>query len=368
MNISTFKAVFPKVDLITSPGSFFSNIKYQYLEYRNSGFYTESKKEGFFIYQIKTSVSKHTGLLCTTAVDELRTGGILKHEQTLAAKEQQMMHLLLQRKALVKPVLLGYRPVDKLIDYLKYLSKTNKPDIKVFFKNDKEEHLIWKVYKKQDVEKISNSFSKLKRAYIGDGHHRTTTVALLNASEDLGEDAIKYSHLLTGYFPFSELLIYDFNRVVDITDVMPSSKFMAQLSKYFKIKELKKRKKPETKHMITFYVDNVWYEMIWKDKFISKKKDNNVVLDSALINKHIFDKLLGIRDVRVDMRIKYYGGTESLDKIEKQANKYHVGIGICIYPVSDEELTNMADKNQTLPPKSTWFLPRLKSGIIAKDL
>jgi len=366
MNIKPFKGVFPKVDLITSPGSFFSNIKYQYLEYRNSGFYNQSKKDGYFIYKIKNEYGTHTGLLCTTSVSDLRKGAILKHEKTLAAKEQQMMHLLLQRKALVKPVLLGYNPIDKITDYLKYLAKTNKPDIRVVFKSSNEEHLIWKVYDKDDVSKISKSFSKLKKAYIGDGHHRTTTIALLNSSEDLGAEAEKYSELLTGYFPFSELKIFDFNRVVDITDIMPSSQFMAELAKYFNIKMLSSAKKPTQKHVVTCYIDNNWYELNWKKKYLKTTED--FVLDTALINKFIFGKILNITDVRVDMRIKYYGGTEPLSKVVKQSNKYHVGVGICIYPVSSEELTSIADKNETLPPKSTWFMPRLKSGIIAKDL
>ena len=367
MNIKPFKGVFPKVDLITSPGSFFSNIKYQYIEYRNSGFYTPTKKQGYFIYRIKTEGRSHTGLLCTTAVTDLKKNAILKHEQTLAAKEQQMMHLLLQRRALVKPVLLGYNPVDDLPEYLKYLAKANKPDIKVNFKSAKEQHLIWKIYDKGDIARINASFKKLKRAYIGDGHHRTTTIALLNDSEDLGKEAQKYSHLLTGYFPFKELDICDFNRVVDITDIMPSSLFMAKLSELFKIKNLKKKRKPLSKHTVTFFIDNEWYEMKWRSKFLDTKK-NKHVLDADLINKFVFGDILNISDVRLDMRIKYFGGTEPLEKIEKQTKKYHFGVGICIYPVTTEELTAIADKNETLPPKSTWFLPRLKSGIIAKDL
>jgi len=368
MNIKPFKGVFPKVDLITSPGSFFANIKYQYIEYRNSGFYTPTDKEGFFIYRVNTKHSSHTGLLCTAPVSHIKKGLILKHEQTLAAKEQQMMHLLLQRKALVKPVLLGYNPVDDLSEYLKYLTKSRKEDIKVEFKGAKETHRIWKVYNEESVKKIQKSFKKIKRSYIGDGHHRTTTVALLNASDDLGKEAEKYSQLLTAFFPFNELIIGDFNRVVDITDIMPTSNFMAHLSEFFKIRPLKKKRKPKTKHEVTFLIDSKWYEMTWKNKYLVKKKKSDFILDADLINRLVFESTLGISDVRKDMRIKYYGGNESLEKLERQASKFHAGVGICIYPVTAEELTSIADKGETLPPKSTWFLPRLKSGIIAKDL
>ncbi|RZW41205.1 MAG: DUF1015 family protein, partial [Flavobacteriaceae bacterium] len=128
----------------------------------------------------------------------------------------------------------------------------------------------------------------------------------------------------------------------------------------------KKPRKPKSKHEVTFYIENQWYAMTWKSKFTNKKK--KVILDAALINKYIFKKILGIEDVRLDTRIKYYGGTEPIEKIIKQSQKYQRGVGLCIYPISIDELTHVADKQETLPPKSTWFVPRLKSGIIAKDL
>lgn len=367
MKIIPFKAAFPKVELITSPDSFFSNIKYQYREYRKSGFYQDSEDAGLYVYQIINAYGKHTGLICNTDVSDLKKGFVLKHEKTLASKEQQMMHLILQRKALVKPVLLGYNPIDKIQAYLKSITKKSKPFVEIKFE-DGTVHMIWNVEKLEAISKIVKSFSKLKSAYIGDGHHRTTTVALLSASKNLGSDAKKYSQLLTAYFPFKELKIFDFNRVVDITDVMPSSRFMALLSTYFDITPLKKAQKPTSKHMLTFFIDSIWYKMKWKKKYIDVKNKSQIILDSALINKYIFGKILGINDVRIDSRIKYFGGTSPMRKLIKQAQKYGVGVGICIFPVDAKELTTIADQKKTLPPKSTWFEPRLVSGIVTKDL
>lgn len=368
MNIKPFKPVAPKVDLITSPKSFFASIKYQYREYRNSGVYNIGAKEGYFIYQIKTEFGTHTGLLCMTSVEDLRKSKILKHEKTLAAKEQQMMHLLMQRKALVKPVLLGYRPIDDLHSSFEKIIKNKKPRIHVVYDNKEEEHLIWTIYDEGMIQKIQKSFNKLKKAYIGDGHHRTTTVSMLNSSKDLGPDSKKYSHLFTAYFPFNQLKICDFNRVVDISEIMTSSRFIAGLSRYFDIKEIEGPQKPKVKHEVTFLIDDFWYSMKWKKKFITKKETSNVILDAALINKYIFEKLLGIVDIRTDTRIKYYGGTEPIEKLIRQTKKFNLGVGLCIYPVSVDELTSIADEHKTLPPKSTFFIPRLRSGIMAKDL
>jgi len=368
MDVKPFKAVFPKVDLITSPKSFFASIKYQYREYRASGVYSMTEGEGFYIYQIITEFGTHTGIICATAVEELNQNNIRPHEGTLAVKEQQMMHLLLKRKALVKPVLLGYYPVDNLHELIIERTKVQKPLVEIIFDNKEEEHRLWAINDEAFKNRILDSFAKLNRAYIGDGHHRSTTVSLLNSSKDLGADAEQYKNLLTAYFPFDQLNIWDFNRVVDIGDIMSSSAFVARLSKYFRIKSIKSARKPKSKHELSFLIDGQWYMMKWKKKYLKKTDEAGVVLDSALINEYVFNKILGIEDVRSDTRIKYYGGTDPMYKLIRQTKKFKNGVGLCIYPVTIEELTTVADNNMTLPPKSTWFLPRLKSGIIAKDL
>ncbi len=368
MNVSAFKAVYPKVDLITSPSSFFASIKYQYREYSSSGVYSKTNGEGYYIYRIKTQFGHHTGVICATAVDDFNNKKILPHERTLAMKEQQMMHLLLKRKALVKPVLLGYYPIDDLHLKINRHIQNLEPMVHVIFDKVEEEHTIWSVHDNAFMSEIHDSLSKLNTAYIGDGHHRTTTISLLNASTELGNEAEKYKNLLTVYFPFSQLNIWDFNRVVDISEIMSSSFFMAKLSKYFRIKPIRKFRKPEVKHELVLCIDEKWYSMKWKSKYTSVTDNTGVLLDSDLINKSVFQEILKIEDVRSDTRIKYFGGTEPLDKIKRHMKKFKNGVALFIYPVAIEELTLVADQNQTLPPKSTWFLPRLKSGIIAKEL
>jgi len=367
MNITPFKASYPRVELITSPSSFFSNIKFHYNEYRDNGIFKELGEDGYYVYRIKNGKTSQTGLLTMTDVKELKRHKILKHEKTLAAKEQQMMHLLLQRKALVKPVLLGYKPI-KAVSNIIAKATSGKALLDITFESENESHEIWVINDPKEVELITKSFGKLNKAYIGDGHHRSTTMRLLSNSKELGKEAKRFKNLYTAYFPFDELKIWDYNRVVNIAEIMSLPEFIVELSRYFDIKPLPAASKPKKKHQVTFFIDAKWYEMTWKKKYVVKKSKNKVVLDSALINKYLFEQILGIKDVRDDTRIKYYGGTLPLSRIEASSQKKEKGIGICIYPVSVKELTTIADQKQTLPPKSTWFLPRLKSGIVAKNL
>lgn len=367
MNIKPFSAVYPKVELITSPESFFSNIKFQYREYRANGIYNELEEPSFYVYQITSEDNTHLGILTMTDVEELFNDKILKHEKTLASKEQHMMHLILKRKALVKPILLGYKPL-KSIDVILNKIKKRKPLLTVSTEGGSEIHSLWAVKDQKNIQALEAGFSKVKKAYVGDGHHRTTTVALLSKSKELGEEANKYKQLFTAYFGFDQLQICDYNRVFDISEIISLPEFIIELSAYFDIKKQDKAGKPKKKHQISIYIAGLWYMMTWKAEYLSKAKSMPVLLDSALINKHLFNKILSIEDVRVDSRITYFAGTKSLDKLASQADKRDQGIAICIYPVTIKELTAIADKKQILPPKSTWFLPRLKSGLLAKDL
>lgn len=367
MNISPFLASYPREELITSPASFFSSMKYNYSEYRDNGIFKDYDRVGYFVYRITIRGQKHTGLLTMTDVKELKNKRVLKHEKTLAAKEQQMMHRILQTKALVKPVLLTYKPVKAVDAIISKITK-KKPLVDIYFELDDESHQIWPIDDSKVVASVTEAFSKVNTAYIGDGHHRSTTIQLLSNTKELGKEAKKFKNLYTAYFPYSQVMICDYNRVVDISEITTLPEFIILLSEYFDMEPLGQAAKPKKKHQVTFFIDNKWYLMKWKKKYLEKTGKQKVLLDSALINKHIFEEILGIADVRDDTRIKYFGGTLPLKKIEMSSQKRHIGIGICIYPVTVKELTTIADQNQTLPPKSTWFLPRLKSGVLTKNL
>ena len=268
------------------------------------------------------------------------------------------MHLFMQRHALVKPVLLGHEPIKGIEQDLKSTIKNKNPVVKVVFPD--EEHLLWAITDDKDIKHIISLAQKINRAYICDGHHRSSTVLLLNSSKDLGEDAHKYDQLLTAYFPLTELVISDYNRVVNISSIMPASRFIAHLSKYFKIQLIRKGVRPQKKHEVSFFIDGHWYLMKWKKAYLTQNIKSHVLLDAALINYYIFEKILKIKDIRTDTRISYYSGENVIRKIERNANDKKCGIGICIYPVAVSELTKTADKGSDLTTKKHLVRSKIK--------
>jgi len=368
MNIYPFQAIFPKEDLITSADSFFGSMKYQFTEYYKTGFFDKSPQEALYLYQITHNGTKNLGLVAATDIKDFTTDKVLKHEKTLAAKEQNMMQLMLQRNALIKPVLLAYKSNKLVVDALKKARGRKKPILSIEFENEKTEHKIWKLSDADTVESIKKLFKrKIPKAYIADGHHRSSTSAILYESENIENAEAKFGKLLTIYFPMNELEIWDYNRVVEVFNTVDMPVFLTKLSKYCKIKTLKKGRKPKDKFEMTMYMSNYWFSLKWKQKVFKKYAKQKILLDSELFNTNIMGDILGVADVRESKKIKYFSGKEGTAALEEEVNKHKEKVAFFIYPVLAEELLQIADQKKTLPPKSTWFEPRIKNGIIAKE-
>jgi len=368
MNIFPFQAIFPKEDLITSADSFFGSMKFQFNEYYKSGFFDKSPQEALYLYQIIYNGTKNLGLIATTDLKDFTTNKVLKHEKTLAAKEQNMMQLMLQRNALIKPVLLAYKSNKLVSDQLKKTVRRKKPILQLEFESEKTEHKIWKVTDPDDVEKIKKLFKqKIPKAYIADGHHRSSTSKILYESKNIENAKVKFGKVLTIYFPFDELEIWDYNRVVEVFNNIEMPVFLTALSKYCKIKALKKGRKPKKKYEMTMYMKNYWFSLKWKRKVLNAYAKQKVLLDSELFNTKIMGEILKVEDVRESKKIKYFSGKEGLKSLEDEVNKNQDKVAFFIYPVLEEELIQIADQKKTLPPKSTWFEPRMKNGLISKE-
>lgn len=365
MRILPFQAMYPDMDLIASAESFFDTVKNQFNEYEDSGFFKKTAEEAIYIYQIKTSKRIHTGIICCVDIEDFINGKILKHENTLASKEQSMMHLMLQRKANVKPVLLTY-DVNKEIHkwMLEHSIKSNK-FYSVRFKELKELHTFWKISDGNKIQKIKKIFDKkLNQVYIADGHHRCTTSALLHSRKKGKVKKFDFSKLLCAFFSRDELEIHDYNRIVELEPDQSYLLIMAEMTKYFHVSVMRKGAKPNTKHEIVMYMDNHWFSLRWKEAILHAAKDEMVILDADLLNKYILNGILGIKDVRSDSRVKYVSGTLGVKGIVQKAAKLEQFISFIIYPVAFEELKEVADNYKTLPPKSTWFEPRIKNGML----
>lgn len=369
MQLIPFQAVYPDVKLIASPEAFFSTVKNQFRDYVKSGFFQTSSDKSLYVYQIISPRGSYTGLITCTNIDDFITEKVLKHENTLAAKEQQMVHVVLQNKALVKPILLAYPSVIEIDTIIAETTKSEKPFFVVNFKETLEKHTIWAINDSKKIADLTFHFKhKVKNSYIADGHHRVATmISLYNTKNHIYEKQ-SLKNVLTVYIPFQDLQVYDYNRVLDIFNDISAIDFIVSLSKFCTIKKLDTRRKAKKKHEMTFLIADQWYSVKWKKKILNKYKKQNTLLDVALLNKYVLKGICNMTNIREDDRIKYINGVSGLSSIEKEVSKSDTKLGICLYPITKSELITIADNKKTLPPKSTWFEPRIKNGMIVNNL
>ncbi|RMG80895.1 MAG: DUF1015 domain-containing protein [Bacteroidetes bacterium] len=368
MNLKPFQAVFPNPEYITSADHFMSTVKTDYNEYVASGFFEKSSREGFYVYQIQHFDKKYTGLVACVDIRDYLDGKILKHEHTLATKEQEQIHLLLRRNAQVKPILLTHPPKKDIAGLLKSEIAGRTPTLEIFFEKENQIHRFWQVSEGGRIEEIQLLFrSQVPRSYIADGHHRSAATARMFERAKDPDLAGRFDVLLAAFFATSELEILDFNRVIEGLNLVSPTRFMAELSRLFEIEPLSAPEKPAQKHEITLFINKEWYKLRWRESVLREESDKPVLLDVSLLNEKVLRDILGIEDVRTDARVKYVEGTKGAEGLTDKAIKNEFRVGFWLYPVAMEDFLKIADLGKTLPPKSTWFEPRIKNGLVVKE-
>ena len=366
MNIQPFKAIYPNLTLVTSPDSFFGSMKHNYPEFIKSGFFHKSAQDAIYVYQISSKGHSYRSIIAINDIKDIKSRKILKHEETLASKEQSMMQLILQRKAMIKPVLLAYEGDKEINVLLSKIVDSKKAFFELVFDDTGETHTIYAITDSKKVRKLQNLFkNNVKKCYIADGHHRVSTAMILSKGNHLRKNQLK--SLLSVYFPFEELEVYDYNRSIQLQDEESEVALMAKLSQVFNIKETKPSK-PKRKHQLTMLLGKLWYRMTWKRKILNKYKKQGLVLDTDLLNKYVLNEIMTIEDIRTNVRVKYVAGTLGIDGVVALSQEDHHRVGFCLYPVTKNELKYMADNGLHMPPKSTWFEPRIKNGLIVQEI
>lgn len=370
MKVRSFQAVYGDLSMIASPQSFYDTVKEEFLEYKKSDFFRKHEKDAFYVYEIQRPERSHLGIIACVDIQDFEKGKILKHEQTLAEKEQKMMNLMLQRRAMIKPVLLTYPRQEDLYDILKHTSQHQKPIHEVYFENSGERHRIWAISEEKTVKQIERIFSaQIPVSYIADGHHRCSTTLYIHKSfKKKKRKELAFDRLLSVFFDFEELSILDYNRIVDAFEDISPVEFMARLSAFFDIQVLSVAAKPAQKHEITLCIGKEWYSLRWKQAVLDAEEKTPALLDADLLNKHVFQTILGVKDVRTDSRIDYVEGAKDLDYFQHKVQKKPSTAGFCLYPVALEEVCHIAEAGKSMPPKSTWFEPRIKNGMLIYEL
>ncbi len=368
MNIAPFRAYYPNLALIEEPDTFFATVKYNFADYREQGLFHRAEKESFYICEIRGQDLVRTGLFVGVDIEEYLSGRIIPHEETITENEARITDLLMQRQAMIKPVLLTYPPQEKIDALIHRLKKSTKPMFRITFAREKQEHIIYQVSANAEIKRIRELFSQtLYKAYIADGHHRCSSSASLYTSlRHVPEKAESYRYLLCAFFAFDQLTIHDYNRVVDITGGMSPTAFLARLSEVCQIRHLRKPRKPAAKHDMALYLNQEWFLMRWKKSVLKKYRKETVVLDAEILNREVLGRILRISDVRNDDRLSYVDGIAGIRGVADKTGKGNYRIGFVLYPVTMEELTITGDAGETLPPKTTWFEPRVKNGVISR--
>lgn len=366
MKIHSFQAIYPNVDLIASPDSFFATVREDYLQYLQNGFFQQSGESAYYILEIITPDRVSSGLVVALDIADYTKGKIVRHEQTIASSEQVMLKVILQRGAMVKPVLLAHPEIKEIAKEIQRLKKKKKPILALSTTLGDHKYNLYMVNQKDGAEIAGLYKSLVPKVYIADGHHRcSTSEKLIKLQGDKkGKD---YSLILAALFPFDQLEILDYNRVIELPYHLKLTKFMAQVSHVALMKHLDTPMKPQRKNDLTMCVQDEWYQLTWKEAVLKKYKKEPVVLDAHVFDKEILENILGIKNIRTDNRVDYISGDLGVEKVEEKARESDHHVGFCVYPVQFNELVKVSDSGGTLPPKSTWFEPRMINGLVVKS-
>jgi uncharacterized protein (DUF1015 family) len=369
MRIIPFRAHYPNLDFITSPDSFFESVRDEYSDHLANGFFHPTAAEGLYLYQIEGRGRRYTGLIAMIDIQDYLDGRIRKHEQTLTEKEQLQIQLLMKRNAIIKPILLGYQRVDAIEEWLEKQCEARPPSMEVVFEKWGETHRIWQMADAASLKYAQELFSRLvSHTYIADGHHRATIAAILHQRMSGQPEGNKYNRLMCALFGSDQLEILDFNRVIDGLRELSPTHFMARLGGLFKVKILKGPAPPRRKHEIILFFNREWYRLRWRRSVLNSYREHEVILDTMLLNEKVLRDVLGITDIRNDARIQYVEGPLRVEGVRQRTLLSEYNIGFCLYPVQWNELTRLVDAGEVLPPKSTWFEPRMKNGLVVYTL
>jgi uncharacterized protein (DUF1015 family) len=365
MKIYPFKAIYPHSKKIASSDSFFSSVRDDYNKYYDKGYFEKADEKAYYILEIKQGNKVHSGLVATLDVTDYSKGRIVRHEQTIESSEQEMLKILLSRGAMVKPVLLCHPEQKEIVRELQKLKRKKDRLKTISASSGKNEYILYQIPEEEGADLAKLYDTLVPKVYIADGHHRCSTGEKLLAT--YGDDKHRdYSLLLTALFSFDQLDILDYNRIVQLPESLSLPKFIAQLSELADIQALSRAAKPERKHDVTLCINREWFLLTWKKETLEKYNHLPAILDADVLNKEILEKLLDIEDVRSDDRVEYISGDLGSEKVEEKTMQSDHHAGFCIFPVSFDELVTISDSGGTLPPKSTWFEPRMINGFVVK--
>ncbi len=326
-----------------------------------------------YIYKLTMNGREQVGLVCCTSVDEYLEGKIKKHELTRKDKEEDRTRHVDITNANTGPIFLTYKHDDKIVSAIGAWMNSNAP-VYDFVSEDGIGHEVWVINKSETIAELTKAFGEVECLYIADGHHRNASsvnVALKRRAEQTsGTDASEAEHnfTLSVIFPDNHLHIMDYNRLVKDLNGMTENAFIERISEDFIVEAATDCVKPAMKSTFGMYLrQKGWYLLTAKPHLLNNQNPVDA-LDVSVLQDALLKPVLNIGDVRVDKRIDFVGGIRGLEELQRRVDSGEMAVAFSMYPTSMDELMNIADAGQIMPPKSTWFEPKLRSGLFIHSL
>jgi len=354
-------AVSPFDDLVYETGS--KNLN-RFIE---NGILEQDPEDTFYLYKQIMGEHEQIGLVAVASIDAYEEGLIKKHELTRPQKEDDRVNHMKALGAQVGPVFLTYR-ADEKIDQIVNEEIANTPEYD-FVAVDNTRHIFWKIEDRVVISALEEAFLKVDSLYVADGHHRSAAASRVRDAyseanpEHKGDE--NYNWFLVVVFPDRQMQILDYNRVVKDLNGLECATFIDQVGERFELRKLETSecKKPDREHQFSLYIDGQWFMATAKGSFINQS-DPVKNLDVSILQEQLLEPILGISDPRRDERLDFIGGIRGVEELERRVDSGEWALAIALYPTSISSLMAIADANEVMPPKSTWFEPKLKSGLI----
>ena len=333
------------------------------------GLLSQEDKPCYYAYRLIMDGHSQTGLVAGASVADYDTNRIRKHEFTRPVKEDDRVRQIDAVNAQTGPVLLAY-PDESTVDEILATVSTAEPDMDVTT-DDGIQHTLWVIDDDNTIAQLTTRFDAMHALYIADGHHRSASASRICASRNADNSDDKYTtenapwnYFLTVIFPHHQMKIFDYNRVIKDLNGLSSDDFITKVSTNFMIEASDLPVKPQQVGEFGMYLDKQWYKLTLNDALM-QENDPVARLDVSRLAKYLIDPVLGISDPRRDNRIDFVGGIRGLEGLEKRVDSGEMAVAFSIFATRMEDLMSVADNNDVMPPKSTWFEPKLADGVVS---
>ena len=372
---SLYHIIKPEIDFPVGTSEYdervYARAAENFAKFQKEGWLVQDEQEMYYVYAQTMNGKTQYGLVVAAAVEDYMNGVIKKHELTRRDKEEDRMRHVRVNDANLEPVFFAY-PDNVTLDSLIERVTEGEPEYDFIAPIDGFRHQFWLVNDSADIATITETFAKIPYLYIADGHHRSAAAALVGAEKAKNNPNHKgdeeYNYFMAVCFPASQLTILDYNRVVKDLNGMTEEEFLSALSANFTV-TCQGTEPYRAKHLHEFslYLGGKWYSLVLKDG-LCDETDPIGSLDVSISSDLILDKLLGIKDLRSDKRIDFVGGLRGLEELKRRVDSGEMKMALALFPVSMQQIMNIADSGNIMPPKATWFEPKLRSGLVVHKL